>query len=97
MADQQGTDDLVVLLGTPSAESSKLYAMTVSEGDPAWAGALAGVSLNLPAYHVLEEEVKEAADEDVYDSEVGISAIALEPELDEIVESVKGVRSDTMA
>lgn len=88
---------MVVLLGTPSAESSKLYAMTVSEGDPAWAGALAGVSLNLPAYHVLEDEVKEAAEEEVYDTEIGISAIALEPELEDIVDSVKGVRDGVTA
>ena len=83
---------MVVLLGTPSAESSKLYAVTVTEGDPAWAGALAGVSLNLPAYHVLEDEIREAAAEDVYDTEIGISAMALEPELEGIVESVKEVR-----
>ena len=35
----------MVLLGTPNAESSRLYAMTVTEGDPSWAGALAGVAL----------------------------------------------------
>ena len=47
-----------MLLGTPNAESSRLYAMTVTEGDPSWAGALAGVALGLPVYHVLEEAVK---------------------------------------
>lgn len=84
---------MIVLLGTPDAESSKLYAVTVSEGDPAWAGALAGVSLNLPAYHVLEEDVKESADAAVYESEIGISAMAMEPEADGIIESLKEVRN----
>ena len=86
-----------MILGTPSAESSKLYAVTVSEGDPAWAGALAGVPLNIPAYHVLEPDVKEAADEAIYDTEIGISAMALEPETEEIIESLTEVRNGVTA
>ena len=43
MAERYKPDELMVLLGTPNAESSRLYAMTVTEGDPSWAGALAGV------------------------------------------------------
>ena len=30
-----------MLLGTPTPESTKLYATTVSQGDPSWAGVLA--------------------------------------------------------
>jgi hypothetical protein len=41
--------DVVVLLGTPNPESSDLIAATLTEGDPTWAGALAGVKLGLPA------------------------------------------------
>ena len=37
--------------------------------------------------------MKEAADEAVYDAEIGISAIALEPESEEIIESLKEVRN----
>ena len=58
MAEKYGADDLVVLLGTPTADASRLYAMTVTQGDPAWAGALAGVALRLPVYHVTEAAVK---------------------------------------
>ena len=58
MADRLGTEDMVVLLGTPNAESSKLYGLTVTEGDPSWAGVLAGVSLELPVYHITEPEIK---------------------------------------
>ena len=45
MAERYQPDELLVLLGTPNAESSRLYAMTVTEGDPSWAGALAGVAI----------------------------------------------------
>ena len=38
---------MVVLLGTPTEDASRLYAMTVTSGDPSWAGALAGVALGL--------------------------------------------------
>ena len=49
-----GTEDMVVILGTPNAESGRLYGLTVTEGDPAWAGVLAGVRLDLPVYHITE-------------------------------------------
>ena len=50
---------LIVLLGTPTADASRLYAMTVTEGDPAWAGALSGIALGLTVYHVTEPAVKQ--------------------------------------
>ena len=51
---------MVVVLGTPNPESSRLYALTVTEGDPAWAGALAGTALRLPVYHITEPEIASA-------------------------------------
>jgi hypothetical protein len=71
---------VVVLLGTPTAESSELYAMTVTEGDPSWAGPLAGVALGLPVYHILEPEVRALVPEAVYRSEVGLAEYALDGE-----------------
>jgi len=35
----------------------EVFAETVTEGDPSYAGPLAGVSLKIPVYHVLEEDV----------------------------------------
>ena len=54
--DSYGADDMVVILGSPSAESAEVYARTVTEGDPSWVGALAGVALGLPVFHVLEPD-----------------------------------------
>ena len=71
---------MVVLLGTPTPESSKLYAITVMQGDPSWAGPLAGVALNLPVYHITEPQIKAQVDPDVYQAEVGVAEVALEPE-----------------
>ena len=90
MTDQMGTDDLVVLLGTPNAKSSRLYGLTVTEGDPAWAGVLAGVSLQLPVYHIMEPEIKSQVDSQVYEELVGLTEMVLDT--DEIIETLRQVR-----
>lgn len=87
-----GAADLVVLLGTPTPASSRLYALTVTDGDPTWAGPLAGEALGLPVFHVIEPEVKAQVDEQVYQAEVGITELALE-DPDQIVAAVREVRS----
>ena len=86
-----GTEDLVVLLGTPNAESSKLYGLTVTEGDPAWAGVLAGVSLKLPVYHIMETEIKSQVESHIYEEQVGLTELVLDT--GEIIETLQQVRS----
>ncbi len=91
-AERVGTDNLVVVLGTPTADSSKLFAMTVTEGDPTWAGPLAGAGLGVPAYHVMEDEIKAQIDEAIYEEEVGLAELTIENP-DEILAAVKAVRA----
>lgn len=79
-----------MLLGTPTAESSRLYALTVTEGDPAWAGALAGIQLALPVFHVMEDDVKAQVLPDVYEKHVALMEFA--QEVDEIRRTVRDVR-----
>ena len=83
----------MVILGTPTAESSKLYAITVTEGDPTWAGPLAGEALGLPTYHIIEPEVKALVDSSVYEAQVGVAEMVLE-EPEAIVAAVKEVRTN---
>lgn len=80
-----------MLLGTPNAESSRLYALTVTEGDPSWAGALAGVSLGLPVYHVMEAAVKSQVSPEVYEEHVSLMEMVLEAE--DIASAVQDVRA----
>ncbi len=75
-----GSDNLVVLLGTPNPESTDLFAETLREGDPSWAGALAGVRLGLPVFHITEPEIRAQIPEDVYEAQVGLAAIVLDVE-----------------
>ncbi len=80
----------MVLLGTPTPESTRLYAMTVDQGDPSWAGALAGAALGLPAYHIIEPEIKEQIDPSTYEAEVGLAELVLD--VDEIAKALQEVR-----
>ena len=90
-AERVATENLVVVLGTPPADSSKLFAMTVTEGDPTWAGPLAGAGLGVAAYHVMEDEIKSQIDETIYEDEVGLTEMTLENP-DEILTAVRAVR-----
>ena len=91
MVSREGTDGLAVLLGTPNVESTRLYGMTVTEGDPSWAGPLAGVELRLPVYHITEAKIKAQIDTQVYEQQVGLAEMALE--IDAIAQVLQQVRA----
>ena len=71
VADEHGSG-VVVLLGTPDAESTQTLAQTVVAGDPSYAGPLAGVPLGLPVFHVFEPEVRDQVPGDVYEAQVAL-------------------------
>lgn len=68
----------MVLLGTPNPESSRLVAATVTEGDPTWAGPLAGVSLKLPVFHVTEAAIRAQLPAAVYEEQIGLADAVLD-------------------
>jgi glycine reductase len=78
LVDTHGADDLVVVLGAADLESLEVAAETVTLGDPAYVGPLAGVQLGLPVIHILEEDVKEQVEADVYDEQVGLLEMTLD-------------------
>ena len=80
LVDTHGADDLVVVLGAADLESLEVAAETVTLGDPAYVGPLAGVQLGLPVVHILEKDVKEQVDGGVYDEQVGLLEMTLDVE-----------------
>ncbi len=90
LVDQHGADALLVLLGAPDAESAGIAAETVVLGDPSWAGPLAGVQLGLPVYHILEDELRTAVPEEVWEEQVGLMVDVLE--VDAIADAVREFR-----
>jgi hypothetical protein len=90
LADEHGTEQLLVILGAPDAESAEIAAETVVLGDPTYAGALAEAQLGLSVYHALEEEFRNQIDDDVWEEQIGVMADVLDAE--EISTAVKGMR-----
>jgi glycine/sarcosine/betaine reductase complex component A len=78
LVDEHGADDLVVVLGAADLEALEVAAETVTLGDPAYVGPLAGVQLGLPVVHILEEGVKEQVDPSIYDEQVGLLEMTLD-------------------
>ena len=90
MVESLNGDVPLVLLGTPNADSTRLYALTVTEGDPTWAGALAESHLHLPVYHITEPEIKAQVDPLVYEAQVGLTEMVLD--VSEIAQVLTEVR-----
>src|ERR671935_801914 len=78
LVDEHGADDLVVVLGAADLEALEVAAETVTLGDPAYVGPLAGVQLGLPVVHILEEDVKQQVDPGVYEEQVGLLEMTLD-------------------
>jgi betaine reductase len=76
LAEQYGSDDLIVILGGAEAESCGLTAETVSAGDPTFAGPLAGVPLGLKAYHIFE--LKDEIDPGIYDEQIAMMEMVMD-------------------
>ena len=89
-AEQYGPENVVVLLGAAEGEASGLAAETVTNGDPTYAGPLAGVQLGLRVYHVCEPEIKEEFDPAVYEDQVSMMEMVLD--VDDIVKEMSAIR-----
>jgi betaine reductase len=78
------------VLGHLDVGGAELAAETVTTGDPTWAGPLAGVSLGLPVFHILESEVKARIAPVAFEEHLGIFEMVLES--DAPMQAVRAVR-----
>lgn len=78
VAEKNNAEDVIVILGASDAEGSGIYAETVTAGDPTFAGPLAGVSLGLPVYHILDPIIKAEADPAAWEEQVGMMEMVLD-------------------
>lgn len=90
LTEQYGPENVVVLLGAAEGEASGLAAETVTNGDPTYAGPLAGVQLGLKVYHVCEPEIREEFDPAIYDDQVSMMEMVLD--IDDIVSEMTDIR-----
>ena len=89
-ADSYGAENVVVIFGAAEGEAASIAAETVTNGDPTFAGPLAGVSLGLRVFHCLEEEFKSQVDPKVYEEQVSMMEMVLN--VDDIVSEMKSIR-----
>jgi len=80
LADQYGPENLAVVLGNGEANGVEVFAETVTQGDPSYAGPLAGVALKIPVYHVLEEEVLGALPDNLREEKLQLSLLVIDVE-----------------
>src|SRR3990172_5098338 len=80
LADQYGPENLAVVLGNGEASGVEVFAETVTQGDPTYAGPLAGVALKIPVYHVLEQEVLAEVPEKLRDEKLQLSSLVIDVE-----------------
>ena len=80
LADQYGPENLTVVLGNGEANGVEVFAETVTQGDPSYAGPLAGVALKIPVYHVLEEEVIAAVPDRLREEKLQLSELVIDVE-----------------
>lgn len=91
LTEQHGGENVVVLLGAAEAEAAGLAAETVTNGDPTFAGPLAGVQLGLRVFHAVEPDFKNEVDAGVFDDQIGMMEMVLD--VDSIVEEMNSIRS----
>ena len=89
-AEKYGPENVVVILGSSDAEGAEIYAETVSNGDPTYAGPLAGVQSGLAVYHVFEQEIRDECDANAWEEQISMMEMVLDP--DALAAAVKGIR-----
>jgi glycine/sarcosine/betaine reductase complex component A len=80
LVEEIGVENVVVIFGMANMELAEIAARTMMVGDPSFTGPLAGVSLRLPVYHILEPEVKEAIPAEVYAKQAGFMEMVVDTE-----------------
>ncbi len=92
---EQGRENLVVLLGAMDVDLLALAAETVTSGDPSYAGPLAGVSLGLPVYHILEPALRDEIPADLDEEHLGLVSMVADLEgIGQVLERVRTVTAE---
>lgn len=98
LADEHGSERLVVVLGATDVEGLEISAETLTLGDPSFSGPLTGVQLGLQVYHIMEPEIKSLFPQDLYQEKLGmmemiVDSEAIQKALGKIREEAKALNS----
>jgi betaine reductase len=91
LAEEYGTENLIVIFGINQPSILQIMTRTFSNGDPSYAGPLAGIALGLPCYHILE--LKEQVPGEVWEAEMAMYELEIEEEEQTtIIQTMKDAR-----
>ena len=85
LAEEHGSGELVVVFGINEPANLRIMASTFKHGDPSFAGALGGVALGLPSYHIFE--LKDEVPADVWREQMAMEELTVENELAQRIRS----------
>jgi betaine reductase len=84
--------------GVTNEQYLEVGSRTVMDGDPSWAGPLAGEALRLKVFHVLEPEIKDQIPPDVYEEELMLLELAVGDEkIGKTIAMMEGFRAQPVA
>ena len=90
VVEQAGAENVIAVLGANSPTAVEMTAMTLKSGDPSYAGPLAGVSLGIPSFHILEPEISAQVDPLLYERELALPLMAMD--VTEVTAPLKTIR-----
>jgi glycine reductase len=97
-AKEHKSENLIVVWGVTNEQYLEVGSRTVMEGDPSWAGPLAGEALHLKVFHVLEPEIKDHIPQEVYDEELMLLELAVGDEkIGKTIAMMEGFRAQPVA
>jgi hypothetical protein len=88
LKEQYGKDNLIVILGGANWESTSTITEVILHGDPFEPEEEA---LNIPVYHIFEEEIRDLCDKIAFEEACGIMEMVLE--VDKIVDKMQELRA----
>ena len=94
VVEQAGAENVIAVLGANSPTAVEMTAMTLKSGDPSYAGPLAGVSLGIPSFHILEPEITAQVDPSLYERELALPSMAMD--VAEVTAPLKTIREMTV-
>lgn len=80
--------------GITNEQYLEVGSRTVIDGDPSWSGPLAGESLRLKVFHILEPLIKNQIPRDIYEDELMLLELAVgEEKIEKTVAMMEKFRS----
>jgi glycine reductase len=91
LVEAHGKENLIAVLGAKDPSTIETMGVTLTKGDPSYAGPLGGVELDLPFYHIFEPAFEAIIPEALYQEKLEFPKLSTD--LDSLFGAIEKVRS----